>query len=86
MDALRQELKELIIETLNLTDVTLADIEDDGPLFGEGLGLDSLDALELVVELEHRYDTGEDLEAEQARAVFHSINTLAEYIHHNRKK
>jgi len=49
------ELKKLIIDTLKLEDITPADIEDDGPLFGDGLGLDSIDALELVVALEKTY-------------------------------
>ncbi len=84
MDALRQELKELIIRTLSLPDVAPEQIDDSAPLFGDGLGLDSLDALELVVELEAVYDTGVDLEAEEARAVFASIDTLAEFIRDNR--
>lgn len=80
MDALKTELKQLIIATLNLSDVTVDAIGDDDPLFGEGLGLDSLDALELVVELEARYATGRDLEGEEARAVFETINNLSRFI------
>ncbi len=85
MDALHQELKELIISTLNLTDLTPDQIDSAAPLFGEGLGLDSLDALELVVELEAVYDTGVDLEAEEARGVFKSVDTLADFIRKSRK-
>ncbi len=80
MDDLRYELKELIIDTLTLSGVTPADIGNADPLFGDGLGLDSLDALELVVELEAKYETGVEVEGEQARDVFRSIDTLAEFI------
>lgn len=80
MDELRMELKELIVETLELTDVTPSQIEDEAPLFGEGLGLDSLDALELVVALEDRYGIEQNLEAEEARAVFRSIATLSDFV------
>ena len=80
MDELRMELKELIIETLELTDVTPGQIEDEAPLFGEGLGLDSLDALELVVALEDRYGIEQNLEAKEATAVFRSIATLSDFV------
>ena len=80
MDELRMELKEMLVETLELTDVTPAQIEDEAPLFGEGLGLDSLDALELVVALEDRYGIEQNLEAEEARAVFRSIATLSAFV------
>ena len=55
METLKQQLKTQIIEALNLEDLTPADIQDDAPLFGEGLGLDSIDALELIMLLEKNY-------------------------------
>ncbi len=84
MDALRTELKMLIIETLNLRGTSPGDIDDEDFLFGEGLGLDSLDALELVVELEHRYGLDNKLEDEANRKAFRSIATLADFITEHR--
>jgi len=73
------ELKNLIINTLKLEDVTPGDIEDDAPLFGEGLGLDSIDALELVVALEKTYGVFIP-DSEVGKKVFRSVNTLAEFV------
>ena len=86
METLYQELKELIISTLGLSDVTPEQIEDDSPLFVEGLGLDSLDALELVVALEEHYGIEQQLEGEEARKVFESIAALAAYVFEARTK
>ena len=73
------ELKEKIIEALNLQDVSPAQIEDDAPLFGSGLGLDSIDALELVVMLEKNYGIViKDIE--EGRPAFRSVRTLADFI------
>lgn len=78
-------LKKQIIEALNLEDITPADIQDDAPLFGEGLGLDSIDALELFVMLDKQY--GIKLQnKEEGKKVFRSVNTMAEYIQANRTK
>ena len=78
-------LKQQIIEALNLEDITPADIRDDDSLFGEGLGLDSIDALELFMLLDKQY--GIKLQdKEEGRQVFRSINTMAEYIEKNRTK
>jgi acyl carrier protein len=78
--ALRQRLKELIIESLLLKNVTPESIEDDAPLFVEGLGLDSVDALELVVALENEF--GIQIEDEEiGREVFASVSALAEFVH-----
>lgn len=73
------ELKELIIKRLKLEDIKPDEIQDDGPLFGEGLGLDSIDALELVVALEKNYGIripDEDV----GKEAFRSVNALADYI------
>ncbi len=73
------ELKAKIIESLNLQDVAPAQIEDDAPLFGAGLGLDSIDALELVVMLEKNYGIViKDIE--EGRPAFKSVRTLADFI------
>lgn len=73
------ELKAKIIESLNLQDITPDQIEDDAPLFGGGLGLDSIDALELVVMLEKNYGIViKDIE--EGRPAFRSVRTLADFI------
>ena len=80
-----EELKQQIIEALNLEDITPADIQDDAPLFGEGLGLDSIDALELFVLLDKQY--GIKLkDKEEGKQVFRSVNTMAAYIDAHRTK
>lgn len=85
MEDLVLKLKEQIIEALNLEEMTPADIENDAPLFGEGLGLDSIDALELIVLLEKDYGIRLANPAE-GKAIFKSMNTIAEYVEKNRKK
>ncbi|CAM3356786.1 phosphopantetheine-binding protein [Halomonas lysinitropha] len=75
-DDLSIELKHLIIETLELEDVALGDIDPDAPLFGEGLGLDSIDALELGLALQKRFGIKLDAEAEETRRHFSSLNAL----------
>ncbi len=77
--SLRQELKELIIEQLDLRHKSAADIADDAPLFGAGLGLDSLDALQLAMAVEERYSVNVP-EGEGSRAVFASVSALAEFV------
>ena len=72
-------LKEVIVRTLRLEDVSPDEIIDSEPLFGEGLGLDSIDALELVVAIEREYQV-EISDAEVGRRAFASINALANYI------
>ena len=73
------ELKRLIIDALKLEDITPEDIEDEGPLFGEGLGLDSIDALELVVALEKKYRVFIP-DSEVGKKVFRSVKALAEFV------
>ncbi len=80
---LKQKLKEQLIERLNLEDIVPEDIADDMPLFGEGLGLDSIDVLEMIVLLDTVY--GIEIEnAEAGRKIFYSINSIAEYIEKHR--
>ena len=79
MDNLLSELKTRIIESLRLEDITPAQIDDDAPLFGTGLGLDSIDALELVVMLENHYGIViKDIE--EGRPAFKSVRALAAFI------
>ena len=73
------KLKEQVIERLNLKDLKPADIGDDQPLFVEGIGLDSIDALELIVLLQQEYNIKLS-NAEDGPKVFHSIRTIANYI------
>jgi len=86
MPTLIDEIKTLIIETLNLEDVAVADIGTDAPLFVEGLGLDSIDALELGVALHKRYGLTLSAESEETRKYFASVRHLADYVaaHRNR--
>lgn len=85
MEVLIEKLKEQIIEVLNLENLTPADIDSDAPLFGEGLGLDSIDALELMVLLERFYGIKFTSPAE-GKVVFQSVRIMAEYVAANRKK
>ena len=79
MEVLKMQLKKQIIEELNLEEITPEDIENDAPLFGEGLGLDSIDALELVVILEN-YHGVKITDESVGRKVLYSIDTMADYI------
>jgi acyl carrier protein len=84
MAELIEKLKKEIIEALNLEDMEPGDIDKDAPLFGEGLGLDSIDALELIVLLEKNY--GIKLEdPKDGKKVFYSVQTMADYIRANQK-
>lgn len=75
-------LKRLIIERLKLEEIEIEDIDTDAPLFGEGLGLDSIDALELVIGLEKEYGVSIP-DAEVGRRVFQSVRSIAQYIVEN---
>jgi len=85
MPDLTEELKALIIEALHLEDVAPADIDPAAPLFTEGLGLDSIDALELGVALQKKYGMRFDSNAEETKRHFASVNALAAFVSANRK-
>ena len=85
MDNLILQLKNQIIEVLNLEDMTPEDIDAEAPLFGDGLGLDSIDALELIVLLEREYGIKLSNPAEGKR-IFKSIASIADYVSKKRKK
>jgi acyl carrier protein len=76
---LNEELKKIIIKDLFLEDITPEEIDDDAPLFGEGLGLDSLDAVELVVIIQKNFNV-EIKDMDEGRIAFQSINSLASFI------
>ncbi len=83
--SMKEKLKQLIVSEMNLEDVRPEEIKDDAPLFGEGLGLDSLDAVELVVILQKHFGV-EIKDMEEGRDAFLSINSLAAYIEEHQKK
>jgi len=76
---LKQRIKLALIEELDLRGKTTADIDDGAPLFGEGLGLDSLDALQLAMAIEERFGVAVP-EGDAGRAVFASVNAIAEFL------
>jgi acyl carrier protein len=80
MQTLEQEIKELIIEALNLEDITPADINAAAPLFGEGLGLDSIDALELGLAMQKQYGLKLSADSAENRRHFASVSALAEFV------
>ena len=83
---LEHEVKEMIIDVLQLEDISAADIDTDAPLFVEGLGLDSIDALELGVALQKRYGISLSADAQDTRRHFVSVRALAALIESSRKK
>jgi acyl carrier protein len=83
---LEQEVKELIVDVLQLEDITPAEIDSEAPLFVEGLGLDSIDALEIGVALQKRYGITLSAESQETRRHFASVRALAAMIEANRKK
>ncbi|WP_428224389.1 phosphopantetheine-binding protein [Flavobacterium sp.] len=85
MEALKQELKAKIIEVLNLEDVAVEDIQDNDALFGDGLGLDSIDALELIVLLDKEYGI-KLTDPKEGKTIFASVETMADFIAKNRTK
>jgi len=81
---LHAELKKLIVETLALEDTTTDEIETDAPLFGEGLGLDSIDALEIAMVLEERYGVTLDDDPESNQRIFESVRSLGAFVAESR--
>ena len=79
-EELHAALKEMIVETLALEDVTPTQIDTDEPLFLDGLGLDSIDALELAMVLEEQYGVTLDEDPERNQEIFMSVRTLAEFV------
>ena len=84
MEQLTLNLKKQIIEVLNLKHLKPEDIIDDQPLFGEGLGLDSIDALELIVLLQQQYNI-KLADPQEGPKIFKSVNSIAEYIQAHKK-
>ena len=80
MNDTEQAIKELIIEVLNLEDVTPEDIDSAAPLFGDGMGLDSIDALELGVAIRRKYDVELDVNSDEIREHFASVANLARFV------
>ena len=80
MTDLVNEIKQMIIDVLVLEDMSIDDIDENAPLFGEGLGLDSIDALELGVALKKRYNIHLNAESEQNKQYFRSVSSLVELI------
>ena len=85
MEEMILKLKQEIIEVVNLEDIKPEDIDNDAPLFGEGLGLDSIDALELIVLMEKNYGIKLQDPA-KGKEIFKSINVMADYIQKNRTR
>ena len=85
MEELILKLKQEIIEVLNLEDIKPEDIDNNAPLFGEGLSLDSIDALELIVLMEKNYGI-KIKDPNEGKEIFKSITVMAEYINKNRTK
>ncbi len=84
MTQLENELKQMIVDTLNLEDITPDDIDTEAPLFGDGLGLDSIDALELGLALQKNYGIKVNSESEQTRQYFASVRNLALLVQQSR--
>ncbi|MGJ7031271.1 phosphopantetheine-binding protein [Niabella hirudinis] len=84
-EQLKQQVKEQIIKFLNLNSVKPEEIKDDEPLFGEGLGLDSIDSIELIVMLSREYGINIQ-DPKEGRKILTTVNTMVDYIEQHRTK
>ncbi|MEL4441400.1 phosphopantetheine-binding protein [Shewanella algae] len=82
--SLHNEIKQLIIDCLDLEDISIGDIDTEAPLFGEGLGLDSIDALELGLAIKKQFDVKIEANSEATKAHFYSVASLAAFIESQR--
>ncbi|MDL0095295.1 phosphopantetheine-binding protein [Campylobacter vicugnae] len=80
------EIKQLIITSLNLPDLKLSDIDENAPLFNEGLGLDSVDALELSLAIKKQYDIELNAKTMDLKSIFYSVKTLSDFIKEQKGK
>ncbi len=78
--SIKEDIKKLIIESLALEEITPEDIKDDEPLFNEGLGLDSIDALELGMAIKRKYNISMEEDKDVNKKYFYSVNTLSEFV------
>ena len=78
--SLEEDIKKLIIKSLELEDISVDDIEDDAPLFNDGLGLDSIDALELGMAIKKKYNLTLNSDKDENSKILYSVKTLADYI------
>jgi acyl carrier protein len=83
---LHNEIKQMIIDSLDLEDIDVTDIDSDAPLFIDGLGLDSIDALEIGLALQKRYDIKLKSDSDETRQHFSSVSALASLVEQNRTK
>ena len=79
-EELEGRIKEIVVESLDLEDLTVGDIETDAPLFGEGLGLDSIDALELGMAIKKAFGVTFSKNPAENKSIFRSVKTLADFI------
>ena len=86
MEELQSQIKQLIIDTLNLEDMTIADLEASEPLFNDGLGLDSIDALELGLAIKKEFNIEIKADDNEAHKHFETVETLAKFIKKNREQ
>ena len=78
--SIKEDIKKLIIESLALEEITPEDIKDDEPLFNEGLGLDSIDALELGMAIKRKYNISLEEDKDVNKKYFYSVNTLSDFV------
>lgn len=84
MNELYNEVKQLIIDSLNLEDISIDDIETEASLFVDGLGLDSIDALELGMAIKQKYGITLSADNEEMKKCFFSVKTIADFINENK--